>query len=294
MLTEYRVRIASNARDWLTAQHLHDAIVARHRQLAANLLTLPPDALTEDQRATIRRFAIAVETLGHLQREQGQPGCVDHYLEAMELFQRIGARREEGVIAFNLGHAYAGIPALRDLDQAEQWYRRRLELVEGHDTLGRARTTGQLGAVAYLRFLDAHRAGEPAGQQARHLTDAATAYQQALDLLPPNAVDVSAVIHHQLGIIYSSVGDTDAALRHYQQAIQLEERRDDRYSAGQSRHAAAAALAEAGRNQQALLYAHAALRDYQAVGLGTVAIAEQARQLITQLQQKPPGESNPS
>ena len=186
----------------------------------------------------------------------------------------------KALIAFNLGHAYKNIPALRDLGQAEHWYRRGLELIEDHDTLGRARTIGQLGAVAYERFLDARRAGEPAGQQARHLTDAATAYQQALDMLPPDAIGDLAVAHHQLGSIYRYAGDTDGALRHYQQAIQYHERQDNRYGAGQSRFNAAVALADAGRNREALLYAQAALRDFQAVGPGAAANAEQARQLI--------------
>ena len=66
----------------------------------------------------------------------------------MELLQRIGDRRAQASAAFNLGHAYDRVPALRDLDQAEQWYRRFLELLEEHDTLGRARGTGQLGNVA--------------------------------------------------------------------------------------------------------------------------------------------------
>jgi tetratricopeptide (TPR) repeat protein len=294
LLTSYRVRIARGVRDWPTAQHLQQAVITWDRQQAASLLTLPPETLNDDHRNTIHSLAIDVEDLGHLQREQEQPGCVDHYLEALNLFQRIGARKEEGVVAFNLGHAYANVPGLRDLGQAEYWYKRRIELTEGHDTLGRARTTGQLGGVAYERFLDARRAGEPAGPQARHLTDAANAYQQALGLFPPNAIGDLAVTHNQLGVIYHNAGDTDSALRHYQQAIQYYEQRDDRYHAGQSRYNAALTLADAGRNRDAVLYAQAALRDFEAVGPGATADAEQVRQFITQLQQGLPDQPNPT
>jgi tetratricopeptide (TPR) repeat protein len=294
ILTSYRISIARRARDWPNAQHLQQAVINWRREQAADLLTLPPETLDDDQRHTIRNLAIAIESLGHLQREQGQPGCVNHYLEAIELLQRIAARREEAVIAFNLGHAYKNIPDLRDLDQAEHWYQRDLELLEDHDTLGQARTTGQLGAIAYERFLDAQQAREPAGQLARHLTDAANAYQQALDLLPPDAIGDLAVAHGQLGNIYHNAGDTDGALRHYQQAIQYNERQDNRYSAGESRYNAAVALTGAGRNRDALLYAQAALRDFQAVGPGATTAAENTRQLITQLQQEPPDQPNPS
>ncbi len=48
----------------------------------------------------------------------------------LPLCHRIGDRPAEAVAAFNLGHAYKDIPALRDLDQAERWYRRSLELCD--------------------------------------------------------------------------------------------------------------------------------------------------------------------
>ena len=294
ILTSYRVSIAQDARDWPAAQHLQQARITWRRQQAASLLTLPPQTLNDSQRITIRNLAAAITDLGDLQQQQLQLGCVDNYLEAMELLQRIGNRHEEGMIALNLGNAYKDIPALRDLDQAEHWYQRSFEWVEGHDSLRQARATGQLGAVAYERFLDAQRAGEPAAQLVRHLNDAATAYQQALDLLPPDGIGDLATIHHQLGVIYHSAGDTDAALGHYQQAIQYRERQDNRYSAGQSRSNAAIALADAGRNREALLYAQAALRDFEALGPGAAAAAEQAHQLITQLQQQPPDQPSSS
>ena len=50
--------------------------------------------------------------------------------------QRIGDRAAEAVAAFNLGHAYKDLPALRDLDAAERWYRRSLELDDPRDRLG--------------------------------------------------------------------------------------------------------------------------------------------------------------
>jgi tetratricopeptide (TPR) repeat protein len=294
MLTGYRVRIAQQARDWPAAQHLQEALISWFRQRADDLLSQHPESLSRSQRSTIRSLAAAILDLGQLRREQEQPGCVDQFLEAMKLFQRIGGRREEGTVAFNLGHAYKNISALRNLDQAEHWYRRDLELLEEHDTLGRAQTTGQLGIVAHERFLDARRAGEPAEQLARHLSDAADAFQQALDLLPPDAVDDLAVTHHQLGNIHDAAGNTDAALRHFQQAIQYQERQDNRYRAGHSRRDAALTLTDAGRHREALLYAQAALRDYQAVGPGASTDAEAVRQLIAQLQQDLPDESSSS
>ena len=294
VLTSYRIRIAQQARDWPAAQHLEQARIGWRRRQAAGLLTQPPEILTSSQRDTILNLVAAIATLGDLQCDQLQPGCVDHYLEAMELAQRIGDRRSEAIIAFNLGHAYLDIPALRDLDQAEQSYQRAMQLVGDQDKLARARTIGQLGKVSRLRFLEARSSGAASDVLLGHLNDAADAHHQKLDLLPANAVAEHAVTHHQLGLTYADARDVDRALGHYQQAIQYRERHDDRYGAGWVRQDAALALADAGRNREALLYARAALRDYEAAGPGAAAGAGGISQLITQLEQDLADGSNSS
>jgi tetratricopeptide (TPR) repeat protein len=252
------------------------------------LLALSPpelETLNDSQRATVRRLAVSVEILGHILRKQEKADCLDSYLEATSLLQGIGDHHAEGVVAFNLGHAYMDIPGIRDLDQAEYWYQRRLELTETHNTRGRANVTGQLGAVAYERFLDSREAGESVEQLARHLQAAADAYEQALQLLSTDDVRTLAAVHNQLGNIYSSAGDTDRSLQYFRQSIQYEERQDNRYGAGQSRMNAAIILENAGRIREALLYARAALRDFEAVGPGAAAVAEQVSQFVTALEQ---------
>jgi tetratricopeptide (TPR) repeat protein len=287
ILTGYRVGIARRARDWDTARQLQDADITWDRQQAAAALSLPPDQLTYVQRGQIRNLAVALHQLGEILREQGDPGCVQRYQEAVGLLQQIGARREEATIVFNIGHAYKDILALRDLDQAEHWYQRRAMLLEEHDILGRARTMGQLGNLAFERFKDAQRTDADDEELLRYLNAAADAYHQSLRQFPADAVSELAVTHHQLGNIYSEAGDTDNALGHYQKAIHYRERQDDTYRAGQAREAAAIALRRVGRSHDSLLYARAALRDYQAVGPGAATESEQMRLLITQLEQEP-------
>jgi tetratricopeptide (TPR) repeat protein len=284
-LTGYRVGIAQEARDWDTARQLLNSRIAWSRQQAAAALATPPDQLTGNQRTQIRNLAVSLEQLGHLLREQGDPECVQPYQEAIELFQRIGARREESVVAFNMGHAYMVVPALRDLDQAQHWYQRRLELLGEHDTLGRARTVGQLGNIAHERFKDARKAGASKQQLLAHLNDSASAYHQALELFPDDATNELGLTHQALGGLYGYRNDIARALSHYQNALRYFERGDNRYEAGRTCRNAAITLAEAGRLEDALHYAQAALRDYQAIGPGAATEADQADQLITAFRQ---------
>ncbi len=72
-------------------------------------------------------------------REQGSSDCVAYYEEAIRHCQRIGDAAEETIIHLNLGHAYMGIPTIRNLDTAEAAYRHSLELRDPGDMLGRSR-----------------------------------------------------------------------------------------------------------------------------------------------------------
>jgi tetratricopeptide (TPR) repeat protein len=286
MLAEYRVRIARDDRDWDTARQFHDTLIARRRQQAAAALDFPPGELDDRQRTQIRNLGVAIEQLGQTLRDQADPGCVQPYTEAMELFHRIGDRRAEAIVAFNLGHAYKDILTLRDLDQAEHWYQRYLDLLEDHDTSGRAQFENQLGLIAQERFGDAEAAGAPEEELLGYLNAAADAYYRALNLTPDDAVDDLAATHGALGLVYRHAGQTNQALAHYVKSIQYDERQDNRYRVGGTRFLAALALADAGRRHDALLYARAALRDLEALGPGAATLAGQARQLSTQLEQE--------
>ena len=180
-----------------------------------------------------------------------------------DLLQRIGDRAAEAVAAFNLGHAYKHLPALRDLDAAERWYRRDLELEDPRDRLGRAKCFSQLGLVAYERFKEARAAEKPEEEQLRHLNEAARFYHQALELNPPDNAGDLAVDHNQLGNIYDDAGDLERALHHYNEGIRYFETAGDFYDAGQTRFNVAVTLAQRGRFDEALLYARAALRNYE-------------------------------
>ena len=231
LFTGYRIDIAVQARDWPVAEKLQHAVITWRRDQTAGALTVPAEMLDDRQRNDIRNLAVDLEQLGHFLRDQQQSRCTDPYLEAIRLCQRIGDRREEAVIAYNLGHAYMDTPGLRNLDQAEHWYRNSIELITEHDTLGRARTAGQLGTVAYYRFREAREAGAGKAELLRHLNAAVMAYHQSLQLLPADALADLAINHNQLGLIYSSVGDQSRALLHFQQSIQYEERRDNPFGA---------------------------------------------------------------
>jgi len=284
LITEYRVLLAREARDLAKAERLQRACLEWDRKQATSSLATPPEMLDDDQRHFIQLLASSLEGLGDIQRELKQAECVELYEESLTLRERLGGRVGINTCTFNIGNAYMDIPTLRDLDQAERWYQRSLEMHDEHGRLGRARCLVQLGDVASERSKEATTAEEPL----QHMNNALQRYQQALDILPPDAVGDLAVLHYRLGTIWS-ISDFGRASSHYREAIRYAEMQGNIYGAAITRHKFACALAFAGRFDDALNYAEAALRNFETCGDGaaeniqetqeSIALIEQARQV---------------
>ncbi len=290
LVTEYRVLLLEEERQWAAAARLQALRTDYDRQQAAPLLALPPAQLDASQRNTLRTLAASLHELGQIQREQGAAECVAHYQESYELSLRIGEQAGAATCALNMGHAYTGdLPTLRDLAQAEAWYRRSLELCSEQDCLGRASAQDQLGFVAYARFQEARQAGQPLDLLTEHLNAALHACQHALAMLPPDAVDARAITHNMLGVIYKNAGQTEQAIAHYRESIRYKEQVGDLYAAAGTRYNVARAYAQAGRYDDALLFARAALRNFEDFGPPAADRVARARELIEEIEEQMQG-----
>jgi tetratricopeptide (TPR) repeat protein len=266
LINSYRVRIARSQRDYATAERLQRELVAWYREQAASALAIASDRLDEVQRSQIGNLGAGLHELGELLREQGQPSCVEAYTESNKLDQRIGDRTNEAVSTYNLGNAYVAVPEILDLDTAERWFQESLKLRDKADALGRSRSISQLGYVHYMRFTEAREAARPHTEMLAHLNAAATAYHEALDLSPADAVVHLAAVTNQLGSIYADAGQIDTAVHYMRESVSHEETSGNRYGAAQSRFNIALMLFEERRLADALLWAEAALRDYESYG----------------------------
>ena len=286
IITSHRARLAEAARDWPAAATLYQSLAAWQRDRVAEALAAPAASLTPGQRNQIRNLSSTLNDLGDILRAQEDPGCLPHYQEALALAQRTGDRPSEAQRAIGLGNAYLDVPGLRDLDQAEHWFRHSLSLRPDTDRHGRALTLSSLGGVALERFDDAQTAGEGERVLLEHLNAAVRSYQQSLELTPADDHQVRGITENQLGIVYNRAGDTSQALRHYQRSIQHKEARGDIYAAGHTHYNIAILLEEDGRTSDALHYARAALDNYRQAGPGAASDAADAEQVITMLEQR--------
>ena len=266
LMTEYRARVAEDARRWKDAEGLLRLAIDWDRQQAAPILGKTPEAWTGLEKNTLRSLLASLHELAEIQRRQVQPECVSGYKEALALAQEIGDINSAVSCAINLGNAFQSIPDIRDQSTAEGWYRRGLELCSSEDRMNRARCVGSLASIEHQKFEDAREAGRPAEEYTGHLRNSAKGYEQALTMLPPDAIHDLAVTHAQLGSVYADARQTALSLHHYREAIRSREATRNRFAAGEIRFNAAVTLAKAGRLTDAREWAQAALRDFEASG----------------------------
>ena len=285
VLAHYRAEIARNRRDWPNALRLQTQLTVWNRNRALEYLDVPPEHLDLLGRHRLRDLRISEKDLGVLLLEQDNPACRVHFKIQYDLAEHIGDVTGQANAAATLGNAYLQVSGLRDLDRAQRWHQRGLDLKSEHDRIGRAVAHGALAAIAYQRFQDARAAGAPRAELAGHLELARAGYQQVRDLAPEDHHEYRAVACLQLGNVYAEVSDVPQSMSHYQQAIRHQEARGDLYGAGQTRFNIAVLLADHDRPGDALHYARAALTNYQQVGPGAQAEQIETDRLIQQLEQ---------
>lgn len=288
IVTGYRVGLAREALDWEEAERLQRMLLESSRLLAATMLAMPANALEDAQRNTIRTLGAAVHELGNIQSERGQAECVAAYEEALTLAERIGDHVGAATCAGDLGITHITMLPLRDLDKAEHWMRRALELTPKNDRIAISRYTRGLGAVALERFDDAQRSGASEKELLNHINTARKRCEESLELSPNSDVTGRSVIHAQLGEIYARVGDLDRALPHYQEAVHYEEQKANVYGAAKIRFNVSAELWRAKRFADALEYARAALRSFETFGARAAKDIERTRTLIADIERAQP------
>lgn len=288
LVMQYRVLEANANLEWTAAEGLLRTSVGIARLLASEDLAKPSGAdsrhsLDPSESIRLHNLAVALYQLGQNLRGQLRADCVDQYREAIGVAAQAGDRSIESVASLGLGQAFEDIPEIRNLDEAERWLQRSLELLTEREVMSRARSTGQLGSVARERFMDARDGGASSEELSSYLEEAARRYNDALILFPDDAVKELAVTYGQLALIYD-LADDDRALAHYQRAIQYYHESGDRAGAGAVRYNAALMLASE-RPSEALLYAIAALEDFEYYETRAGHHSENARRLINTLRE---------
>jgi hypothetical protein len=85
LVTEYRVRLAMEERNWVVAERLLRPRLDWLWRRARPALAVAPDLRDSTQQQVIRTLGRALQTLANIQREEGRPTCAATYREALDL-----------------------------------------------------------------------------------------------------------------------------------------------------------------------------------------------------------------
>lgn len=281
----YRVLLAERERKFGEALRLQTLLVESQRQRTRPLLELKPAAMTAGQRNDIRSLSVSLGELADIQRELGSSDCIATYKESLLLAERIDDKRSTAIKAYKLGQAFAVVSTVKDLDEAERWFKHALGLFVKEDKMGRSKCVSSLGNVALERYDEARKLNQPPGEIQKHLNDALTYYLESLDLTPEDAVADLAVTHNQLGNVYGEAGDLRNARKHYDKSVSLNEKAGNHFEAARTQFNFALILARAGIFQDALTYADAALTKFQSYGKRAAAEIEKTEGLIAEIKE---------
>jgi tetratricopeptide (TPR) repeat protein len=276
---DYQVRIAFEGRQWDTAERLQSARVSHSRSRAAEALSSPVEQLDSELTGRIKSLAVALGELALIQREQGKRECFAGFDEARRLLQHIGDGVGEAVHCLNLGVAYLTLERPPNLKEAESCFQRGLQLTPDRDGLGRSKFLSELGFIEQERMNLAIEK-QNASESVKHLTNAIRLYEDALELMPEDAVASLAIKHQALGDLYRRANLIDRSIEHTRDAIRYHERDGNRYGVAATNVNMALSLYEAGRLLDAKEYAEAGLSIFESYGPQAAHLISHTRRVL--------------
>lgn len=174
-----------------------------------------------------------------------------------------GLPETAALLAFKLGNAYLQLPIVRNLTEAEQWYRFSLMLYKKYDAHWTAQCCGKLGLVTYEHWIEALKASGSTPVISKEFNEILDHYTRALYLLPSYAVGDLATLYNRLGRLFHEVGQIEEAFEYYRDAVRYYELHGNRYETARTRFITALLLIQDNRLEDAYDYAEAALRYFQ-------------------------------
>jgi tetratricopeptide (TPR) repeat protein len=255
------------------------------RWRAAEALAADPAGLDEQQQVAIHNLSVSLVQLGQLLQQRNRPDCLEPFREALAICQRARLRRDEAVVTQALGTALRQTASQTSLEEARRRQEEALALIADTDPVGRANALSELGQLTLIQMVAAQLRGVPPAALVGLLNEAGGKFAEALALIPPEAAPARRAVVQRIGQVYAAAGELDLARRHFEDAIRLSEASGDRYHAGGSRLNLAIVLGQDNRIGDALLYARAALADFEATGAADE-LAATARELITSLERR--------
>lgn len=257
-LIGYRIDVAVTRRDWSLIESLASSLVAELRARRPDI----GDVTYSDSLA----YALKVqgEALSLLGRQSESLTAIR---EAIAIYRNAKDSKREAGALFMLGNVYLRGADAAGLDEAERCYLLSTRLGDRDDD-NEIKCLGQLADVSFRRFItDCEEAERDSESMTRHYLEAIQRYTAYIEVLPEDDIHHRAVGYARLGTLEArGTAETPLAIAHLHRAIDLFEFEGDRYQTGILKQEISEIFGARGYYEEALLYARAALEDYETYG----------------------------
>lgn len=266
-IVDHRLRIAMEDEDLDTAERIARLVLDHERAEAEGLSQQSGTTYTDPERKKLQLLALATGRLADVLRMKGDSKCIDLNEDALRLYELIDDRAGIAIRFLNLGHSYKNVPAVRNLERAEESYSKALEFYPEQDALARAQCLAQLAFVSIERLRKRRAEKAPKRELLGLLNHAVGTYQRALEMMPPDAFGDLANLHNQIGTaLLFDPSQQEDALYHLRLACQYSAAVGQYFECATSRANMAQLLAMMGRHEEAAAAAAQALSEFQAIG----------------------------
>jgi tetratricopeptide (TPR) repeat protein len=267
-----------------------------------------------------RALGIAYQQLGHLLRSQKKQNCLIAYNKAIEIFEQLSEMHDVAITAYNIGNAYKYI--LEDINEAERWVKQALNYYNKTDFVSRAQALDFLGLIQMDRYWNilfiksdesdfdeiySNISSNPVNdevissevlsnnmktrlkQAESYCVEARNYFELALETIDGSDNHIRANFLSHLGNTYESY-DIEKFYSYQTQALKTFEILGDSLQAGTTRFIIADVIYRRRKfrtgfqMEDALLYARAALRDFESYGGRAREDEEKTKRLIAQIE----------
>jgi tetratricopeptide (TPR) repeat protein len=267
-ILDHRLRIAMEDGDLDQAENIARLIKNYEEGQTREIVRQAGHLYSNVERKRLNDLAIAIGRLADVLRQQDNSECVALNEEALAIYKLIQEKPGIAIRHLNLGHCYKNIEAIRDLQKSEQNYQDAYSSYPETDRLARAQCLAQISMIWIERVEEEAERGPVTADLEPQLNAAVAQYEQALRMLPPDALGEIANLHNHLGnALGIDPSRHEDALQHYRTSCQYAITVGQYYEAATVRGNFAQLLSRMGRRDEAVAAAQQALAELRAIGV---------------------------
>lgn len=237
---------------------------------------VPPSP--QDLRDTM--LAGSLSKLGQLQANMGDKSAIKTLKAAYDLAMERNNKSSAAGAATGLGRAYFSGKSEHSLNQADEWFRRGIELMQPEDRHDLALAWWARGSVAARRFGKSFQSKAAKAVTQVLFQNAMDCYKEAAKIVPEDSDDHLGKIYDGMGELFLFAHIWDKSLECFDEAIKHFSRSFNVYSRGHSREQAGFVLFVTDRDSDAVAYLKLAISDFEASGAQANSSLLKAKKLL--------------